>query len=153
MKRPTSISLISVLFLIVGAVTGFQILNSLFNNHLYLDSSVLMIPVGLGLLKGRSSSRGWAKFWIALFAVISGILLLFYPFLGGSYTMTIFGRPLAGTERHLVAVGLPVLTLLLARWMWRILTSPATAPFFDDYLPRPRRTNEIPDLPFPPTPL
>ena len=112
-----------------------------------------MIPVGLGLLKGRASSRGWAKFWIALFAVISGILLLFYPFLSGSYTVTIFERPLAGTERHLVAVGLPVLILLLARWMWRILTSAETAPFFDDYLPRPRRTNRIPDLPFPPTPL
>ena len=53
MKRPTSISVISVLFLIVGAVAGFQILNSLFNNNLYLDSGVLMIPVGLGLLKGR----------------------------------------------------------------------------------------------------
>ena len=92
-----------------------------------------MIPVGLGLLKGRSSSRGWAKFWIGLFSLVIGLLLVCYPFFGDSYSVTWSGEQLRGFPRHAMAVGLPVVFLLIARWMWRCLSDPTNAPFFDDH--------------------
>ena len=120
------------MLLLVASPAG-EIVYDLFHDRLNLNFGVLMIPVGLGLLKGRSSSRGWAKFWIGLFSLVIGLLLVCYPFLGGSYSVTWSGEQLLGFPRHVMAVGFPVVFLLIARWMWRCLSDPANAPFYDDH--------------------
>jgi len=92
-----------------------------------------MMPVGFGLLKGRSSSRGWAKFWIGGFALVVGGLLFGYPFFGDSYSVRWFGgKPAVGAERHFVTIVFPTVFLLASRWAWHSLTSPKVASFFDD---------------------
>jgi hypothetical protein len=133
MKRPLSITIIGILFVISGLWTGFEIVRDLFNDRINLNFGVLMAPVGFGLLKGKSSSRGWAKFWIGLFSLVLGGLLFFYPFYGDSYNVSFFGQPVTGILRDFVAIGLPVAFLLLARWMWKCLTAKKHAPFFDDF--------------------
>jgi hypothetical protein len=105
----------------------------LFNDRLHIDFTLLMIPIGLGLLKGQSSSRYWAKFWIGLCSVVVGLLLVLYPFIGDSFSVRWFDKELAGYSRHAMAIGFPIIFLSLARWMWIHLTSPKTLPFFDDF--------------------
>jgi hypothetical protein len=72
MKRPTRITAIGTLFIIGGCVAAWEVIYDLFHSHVNLNFAVLMIPVGIGLLKGRASSRGWAKFWIGLFSLVFG---------------------------------------------------------------------------------
>jgi len=135
MRRPPSITVIGVIFIIAGCLAAWEIVYDLFHDHLNLNFAVLMIPVGIGLLKGRSSSRRWAKFWIGLASLMIGLLLVAYPFFGDSYSVTWFDKPLVGIPRHAMVIGFPIVLLVIARLMWRSLTSPSVAPFFDDYKP------------------
>jgi hypothetical protein len=133
MKRPVGITIIGILFIISGLWTGFEIVRDLFGDRVNLNLGVLMAPVGFGLIRGRSSSRGWAKFWIGSFSLVLGGLLIFYPFYGDSYRISCFGQPVTGELRHFYAVGSSIAFLLIARWMWKCLVSKNNAPFFDDF--------------------
>jgi uncharacterized membrane protein HdeD (DUF308 family) len=133
MKRPTRITIIGALFMIGGCLAAWEVINDLFHSHVNLNFGVLMIPVGIGLLKGRASSRGWTKFWIGLFSLVFGGLLVFYPFFGDSYSVEWFDEEITGSQRHAVAIGVPIIFLLISRWMWRSLSLPSAAPFFDDF--------------------
>ena len=133
MKRPTSITVIGAIFILAGCLAAWQIVYGLFHDHLYLNFSVLLVPVGLGLLKGRSSSVGWAKFWIGLFSLISLLLLICYPFFADSYSVTWLDDQLVGFRRHVMAVGFPIVFLSIAFWMWRRLTDPSNLRFFNNH--------------------
>ena len=135
MKRPTRITFIGILFIVGGGLAAWEILADLFRNRVNLNFGVLMLPVGIGLLNGKASSRKWAKFWIGLFSVVIGGFLIFYPFFGNSYSVSWFDNELTGFPRHVMAVGFPIVVPLVARWMWRSLSLPAVAPFFDDFQP------------------
>jgi hypothetical protein len=143
MTRPTSITIIAWIFIILGSLSVCSLIYGLFNDRMNLDFSVLMIPIGIGLLKSRSSSRGWAKFWIGLFSFVLGLLLILYPFLGDSFSLRWFDKELMGFSRHAMAIGFPIVFLSLARWMWIHLTSPATLPFFDDYGPQTENNTQL----------
>ncbi|MBN8420914.1 MAG: hypothetical protein J0L73_18500 [Verrucomicrobia bacterium] len=149
MRRPTSITVIGVIFIIAGFVAAWGCVYALLHHHVKLNLAVFMIPVGFGLLKSRSSSRWWAKVWIGFFSLVVGLMLGFYPFYGDRYSVTWFDEQLVGTPRHAVAVGIPIVFLIFARLIWRSLASPAAAPFFDDYeLPNADQTAT--ELPGPP---
>ena len=66
MKRPVGITIIAILFILSGAWSGFEMIQDLYLGRFDINFGVLTIPVGIGLFIGRSSSRGWAKFWIGL---------------------------------------------------------------------------------------
>jgi hypothetical protein len=135
MKRPLCITIIGVIFIITGCLTAWDIIADLFRNRLNLNFGVLMAPVGFGLLRGRSSSRGWAKFWIGLFSIGCGLLLVCYPFFGDSYSVTWLGdEQLLGFSRYAMVIGFPTAFLICAWFMWRSLSSSSVAPFFDDYM-------------------
>jgi len=131
MKRPISITVIGAIFIIAGCLAVCGIVYDLFHDHLNFNLAVLMVPVGFGLLRGRSSSRGWAKFWIGLFSLVSGMLLVCYPFFGDSYTVTWFDQQLVGISRHAMAIGFPIFFLLITAWMWRCISSTPATLYFD----------------------
>lgn len=131
MKRPISITVIGAIFIIAGCLAVCGIVYDLFHGRLNFNLAVLMAPVGFGLLSGRSSSRGWAKFWIGLFSLVSGLLLVCYPFFGDSYSVTWFDQQLVGIPRHALAIGFPIFFLLIAAWMWRCLSSISATLYFD----------------------
>ncbi len=124
MKRPTSITIIGALFVIGGVLAACGIIYDLFNDHLNINFAVLMIPVGFGLLKGRSSSRRWARFWIGLFSLICAVLLICYPFFSDSYSVAWFDTELEGMWRHVIAICSPVIFLIAGVWMWKALSHP-----------------------------
>ncbi len=93
-----------------------------------------MVPIGLALLLGASLSRGLAKFWIGMYALAAAGILVLYPFFGHSYKVAMLGLTFTGVSRHVVALGWSVLVLIIARWMWRSLSSDDVALFFGDSL-------------------
>jgi hypothetical protein len=161
MKRPTCITVIGVIFIIAGSHAAWGIVKNLFHHRLNLNFAVFMIPNGFGLLlirhyesascslsegrklmfyhdapliRGLSSSRMWAKFWIGLLSLVVGVLLVLYPFFGNSYSVTWLNEQMVGVPRHAVAIGFPIVFLSFTTLMWRSLSSPSAAPFFDDYI-------------------
>ncbi len=135
MKRPISITVISILFIVAGGWAGIQIVLGLLNDHIILNFNILMILIGLALLFGTSWSRGLAKFWIGMYALAAGSILVLYPFFGDSFKVDMFGVNFTGASKHVVALGWSFSVLILARWMWRSLSSNDAALFFGDSLP------------------
>ena len=123
MKRPIGLTIIGFLFVLGGALALFEIVWDLSHRRLNLNFAALMIPVGIGLLKGRSSSRSWAKFWIGFFVVLLSALLLAYPFFSESYHIRFGHEELHGAMRHIVAVTIPILLILPGAFAWKYLRS------------------------------
>lgn len=132
MNRPASITVAATLFLLLGVWAGFQIVMGLLASRININFNILMIPVGIGLLLGHSWSRVGAKFWIVGYAVACAAILMLYPFLGESYKVEIFGRPLSGYSKHVVAIGFAVVVLIVSRWMWKALSASESSLFFGD---------------------
>ena len=130
MNRPTNITVAATLFLLLGVWAGYQIVMGLLASRINYNFNILMIPVGIGLLLGHSWSRGGAKFWIVVYAFACAAILMLYPFLGESYRVEIFGTTLSGYSKHVVAIGFAVLVLVIARWMWKALSSSEASLFF-----------------------
>jgi len=133
MKRPASITAIGSIFIIAGSLSGVEIIYDLFHGKLNLNFAVLMLPVGIGLMKGKASSRTWARVWIGLFVAIAALLLAAYPFMGDQYSVTWYAGQLQGVERHLAITGLSLLFIIPGVIMWRLLSSANAAHFFDDH--------------------
>lgn len=63
---PKRILFIGILFCFFGLSAIWDMVTHLLRGDLWLNFGVLMLPVGIGLLRGRPSSRTWAKLWILL---------------------------------------------------------------------------------------
>ncbi|RYD49041.1 MAG: hypothetical protein EOP85_02385, partial [Verrucomicrobiaceae bacterium] len=63
---PKRILIIGILFCLNGLAAGWDMVSAPFENRFSLNLAVLMLPVGIGLLRGRDSSRRWANVWIVL---------------------------------------------------------------------------------------
>lgn len=131
MNRPISISIIAVIFIVAGTLSGIEIIYDLYHGSLNLNFAVLMLPVGIGLLKGKAASRTWAKVWIGLIIGIVGLLLLFYPFYGDQFSVNWYSEQLQGVARHLAVTGLSLLFIVPGIVIWRFLTSSNADLFFE----------------------
>jgi hypothetical protein len=63
-QRPRRVLVVGGLFCLVGGMVLCKILWELSQNRPFFDLLVLMLPVGIGLLKGRTSSKWWATLWL-----------------------------------------------------------------------------------------
>ncbi len=133
MKRPLGITLIGSLFILGGGLALFGVVWDLSHRRLNLNFTALMIPVGIGLLKGRSSSRSWAKFWIGFFVLLLSALLLAYPFFSESYHVRFGHEELHGAMRHIMAVAIPILLILPGVIAWKYLRSRKLDSFFGEF--------------------
>ena len=121
MKRPRALTFLAWVFILFGCSAGWRITEALLSHKTSINLSILMIPVGIGLLKGRLSSLGWAKLWIGLFFLLVLAITCAYPFDPGSYSVTWFGAEIQGPLRHLAVVGISATLMGLLLWGWRIL--------------------------------
>jgi hypothetical protein len=60
------ILIIGLLFCIAGVLAIWDVLFSLAKGNINLNFAVFLLPVGIGLLRGKSRSRWWANFWFIL---------------------------------------------------------------------------------------
>lgn len=63
---PKRILTIGLLFAIMGAYSIAEVIRAGFHDGINLNFSMFMLPVGIGLLRGRKSSQWWASLWIIL---------------------------------------------------------------------------------------
>lgn len=77
---PKRVLIIGLLFMLFGVLSILSIIESAVKGGINLNFAVLLLPVGIGLLRGKSSSRFWAKFWIILgyigLALMIGLVLV-----------------------------------------------------------------------------
>ena len=111
MKRPLSITIIGMTLLLLGLYVGLVMVMEALPHRFFLTFAVLMIPVSIGLLRGRPASVFWARGSIVLVGLCSaGIVLRF----------------ISGTH-HASAPGLSVqfvaafVLLILSPFAWRSL--------------------------------
>jgi len=119
LPRPLGLTIVGWLFVLSGVSTALGMVWGLFHGSINLNLAVLMWPVGAGLLRGRSSSISWARFWTGLGIFGCSLILLVYPFAGDSLRVRLFSSELHGIARHTVAVVLPSLFIVLGVWTWR----------------------------------
>lgn len=63
-KMPKRVLIIGLLFCLSGILAIWDVLSGICQNRLSLNFAVLLLPVGIGLLRGRQRSQWWARFCI-----------------------------------------------------------------------------------------
>jgi cellulose synthase/poly-beta-1,6-N-acetylglucosamine synthase-like glycosyltransferase len=73
---PKRILIIGLVFCLGGIHATWEMLSALMDSRIFLDVGALMLPVGIGLLRGRARSRWWARVWILIGYAICAIALV-----------------------------------------------------------------------------
>ncbi len=131
MKRPIGLTIIGALFILVGASALFELVQDLMHRRISLNFAVLMIPVGIGLLKGRASSRSWAKFWIGLFLLVVTTFAIAYWVVPERFHVSLGSEEAHGMMRHVIAVTIPALLIVAGVSCWKYLSNQKLDAFFD----------------------
>ncbi len=112
MNRPLSITLIGTTLIFLGLYVGLGMIMDAIQRHRYfLNLAVLMIPIGIGLLRGRPNSAFWARASIAFVGLCSAGIVL--RFLAGTHH-----APAPGTSAQFLAA---LFLLIFSPFAWRSL--------------------------------
>jgi hypothetical protein len=72
---PKRVLAIGLLFCLAGLGAAWDVLHGLSSGKINLNFAVCLLPVGIGLLRGKARSCWWARFWIILGYISCGLLL------------------------------------------------------------------------------
>ncbi len=67
---------LGIIFIVLGVLACIDMVTAPFFNRLSINVVVFCLPVGVGLRRGKPSSRTWAQLWLWLFAILVGVLAL-----------------------------------------------------------------------------
>ena len=139
MKRPISLLIIAILFIIGGGLAGWEIVHSLMHDRISPNLAVCLLFVGVGLLKLKASSRRWAIAWIVLGYILCAILLYGYFLFGhfNAVSVIVGENEIKGPLRFLLGSSLPLIFAMILIWMHRTLRRPDIVALFQE--------TEIPD--------
>jgi hypothetical protein len=119
MKRPVSLIVIGILFILGGAPSLWKAIQGLFTLNFNLDPTPLLFFVGIGLLKLKPSSRRWAIRWIIFGYFLCAFITLF----------SLFNEsPTHGNSTLIQIVGLNTLLLV---WIHLILRKSEIVALFE----------------------
>jgi len=128
---PKRILIIGILFCLAGASAIWEVVSDLFRSHVNFNFAVFLLPVGIGILKGKRSSQWWGRFWIILGYISCGLLAgasLLWP---GNVTADQFGRAIQGREAVPYVIGVAVLFAILLVIIHRLLFSDTSQVYFN----------------------
>ena len=120
---PTSLRVVSLLFLLGGVLSMIEVIGSLMLGRLNINFGVLAVFIGPGLLR---LSQGWRTcalvfLWIAIIGIpIIAILLMTTS---GPLDFKLFGQKVGHASREF-GISLAGVMLVLAVWQYRVLTRP-----------------------------
>lgn len=121
---PKRILIIGLLFCLSGILAIWEILSGLMESHVNLNFSVLMLPVGIGLLRGRETSRKWAIAWIYLGYAFCALLVLLSLSGSGVAKFSLFGMDLTGASAVPYIVIASIVMAIGFRIIHKLLNSP-----------------------------
>lgn len=129
---PRRLLVIGGIYCLIGgiALVG-MIFDMVRNGGIQTNVAAFMLPVGIGLLRAKPSSRRWATFWAGLTCGVAAASALWATFTGIEIGVIVFGAELRGTAAiaYLAAVAFGVIIMcVLAIWM---LYTPPVASAFD----------------------
>jgi len=108
MNRPLNITLIGTTLIFLGLYVGIEMIMEALQHRYFLNLAVLMIPNGIGLLRGRPSSVFWARCSIAFVGLCSAAIVL--RFMAGTHQASA-----PGTSAQFLAA---LLLLILSPFAW-----------------------------------
>lgn len=139
-RRPRSLTIVAWLFIVLGANAIFGIVWDLIHGRINIDLLALALFCGLGLLRGSSSWKTFAKVVASLCIVVLGLMLIVSAVLGETARLTYNGsRVDLGIPRALEMLLINVLLVgLLVMWLWviRVLNSKETEKYFESKQPK-----------------
>ncbi len=128
---PKRVLIIGLLFVLGGVLAIWSIIEAAMHNRISLNFGVFLLPVGIGLLRGRASSQWWARFWIILgyiTLVALGCLVFAYPQYA-EVKVTWFDTQIQGNRAIPYAFGLLALFVIFLGICHRLLYSPKACQF------------------------
>lgn len=128
---PKRILLIGLLFCLGGIGAIWDVFADLFVSRINVNFAVLLLPVGVGLLRGNRSSQWWARFWIILGYFLCGLLLVLALVSPGAAYATWFQREIRGPEAVPYVIMLGILFLVLLAAMHALLYSEKASSYFE----------------------
>jgi hypothetical protein len=127
---PKRVLVIGMLFCVGGILAIWDVVASLLNGDINLNFGVLLLPVGIGLLRGRPSSQWWARFWIILGYIGCGLLVAAVIVWPEAAYATWFDSQLRGPAAVPYVVGMAMLSAVLLVVMHKLLYSEKANEFF-----------------------
>ena len=65
MKMPKRILILGILYILFGVLAIVEMIMKMRPpQHIHIAFHIFLLPVGIGLLRGKSSSLKWAKIWV-----------------------------------------------------------------------------------------
>ena len=127
---PKRILIIGILFCLGGVSAIWEIISGIFNSHISINFAVCLLPVGIGLFKGKSRSRFWAAFWITLgylICLVMTILILSHP---ENASVTWFEHVIRGQEAIPYAFAFIALSAVTLFIIHKLLYSEKASAYF-----------------------
>lgn len=140
---PKRVLIIGLLFCLSGISAIWNVLAGLSASRINFNFAVFLLPVGIGLLRGKISSRWWARFWIILGYLLVGALMLLAVASPDSARATWFERQIRGPEAVPAVLGIGILIILLLVAMHKLLYSEKASRYFERKNGRGGRPNTI----------
>lgn len=129
------LTVVGLFFCLAGLLCIVQIIIALWHNSISFNFGVCMLPVGVGLLHGKASSRRWAKFWIVLGYMVGGALIVLPPLFPSHSHVDLFDYHVEGLVAWPYIAGGALLGVGVLYLMHRLLYSEVVT----DYLERQSR--------------
>lgn len=130
MKIPNRVLIIGILFCIAGATAIYAVISDLMRSHINVNFAVLMLPVGIGLLKGKARSQWWAGFWFILgyIGCAAAVILSFTS--GANARAILFGRVVNGSAALPYFLAIVFFVVLVLAGLHVLLFTPKAKVYF-----------------------
>lgn len=127
------VSVVGLVFLLAGSYSLFWMGQQWVDYGVFkLNIFVFTLFVGVGLMRGNSYSRVWAKAWLAFLSFLLTFIVVYAYQMGNAPLLEDFFGVVPGTSSFLLSLGtLWIFSLLPAAWMWRVLNTQDANNFFD----------------------
>ena len=127
---PKRIIIIGILFCLGGLLAIWEVLSDLFQSHINLNFAVFLLPVGIGLLRGKPRSQWWARFWIILGYIFCVVLVVIVVVSPGNAHASWFGREIRGSSAVPCALLVSALFAAFLSVLHRLLYSKRAITYF-----------------------
>lgn len=67
---------LGIIFIVLGLLACIDMVTAPFFDRVSINVVACCLPVGLGLRRGKPSSRTWAQIWLWLLAILGAVLAL-----------------------------------------------------------------------------